>query len=719
MPTLEPYDMLRGHSDFVFSVAFSPDGKSLASGAADNTVRVWEVPTKDGAAAQEKVTTPSDCKICHHPSGTMRPARVIETNCAACHPNGAQVLNWCPVLDRAPGGTTLEVSYTTRGMEGGVPKAAPDFYVVIASPGNGAHVYTPEEIIGTIPIVGSVHSENVALTDINLQLTVWSGSKQVADLSAKPGSEGAFSFLANIRPGGGDPFVDLDGQKFLCANCHKTGQTVLPAGEVLLVVTATTPDGTQASDERIIYVDQSGSIPMQVNVLLEDGQPIAGVPLQASTRLYEWRAHTFTATSDSNGQASLQVEALSQNLTAYKISVPTIVINGVLYQSKDSVQVTLPAGATTTPAVTLHLEAASGEISGQVSELDTPIQVWAIPLPDGDAHIATTSPEGTFIFTDLPVGEVMLVGDPQALAEQGMAMSAESIDLSQSLSVRVDLIPKPLEGESLNGKISDEAGVSLPFAWVNVATQIGKNDPASSAYALFGLSTGKVTAIISAPGYYSQADVINIQDTANPQKNFTLVRRPQTRIIPWGDGAIVVPPETVASLEGQRITFDQGWLWGKGESEEPVVVLWGDIQITIPRGQFALECLPAQSGWLYMMDGQASIQQAGTSEPIPVQAGEMVYLSQEQEAHPVPYDPVVVGALRLDGEVPIQTAWQLSLGAQVRDRLARIGIGTAQTVTFVTYFMEVLALLLMLILAINWMIKKNRKDKKSDQTLSD
>jgi WD40 repeat protein len=34
---------LLGHKDSVFSVAFSPDGKYLASGSDDNTVKLWSV----------------------------------------------------------------------------------------------------------------------------------------------------------------------------------------------------------------------------------------------------------------------------------------------------------------------------------------------------------------------------------------------------------------------------------------------------------------------------------------------------------------------------------------------------------------------------------------------------------------------------------------------------------------------------------------------------
>ncbi len=44
---------LRGHTWVVYSVAYSPDGKTLASGSSDRTVRLWDVATGKNAAILE------------------------------------------------------------------------------------------------------------------------------------------------------------------------------------------------------------------------------------------------------------------------------------------------------------------------------------------------------------------------------------------------------------------------------------------------------------------------------------------------------------------------------------------------------------------------------------------------------------------------------------------------------------------------------------------
>jgi len=47
--TAREREVLKGHEAVVTCVAFSPDGKTLASGSTDGEVKLWEIPVKDGA----------------------------------------------------------------------------------------------------------------------------------------------------------------------------------------------------------------------------------------------------------------------------------------------------------------------------------------------------------------------------------------------------------------------------------------------------------------------------------------------------------------------------------------------------------------------------------------------------------------------------------------------------------------------------------------------
>jgi len=47
--------VLRGHTNCVRGVAFSPDGKQIASGSADGTVKIWNVlPLRESTQAARK-----------------------------------------------------------------------------------------------------------------------------------------------------------------------------------------------------------------------------------------------------------------------------------------------------------------------------------------------------------------------------------------------------------------------------------------------------------------------------------------------------------------------------------------------------------------------------------------------------------------------------------------------------------------------------------------
>jgi WD40 repeat protein len=45
---------LKGHTNLILALAFSPDGKKLASAGSDNTVRLWRAATNEEVRARSK-----------------------------------------------------------------------------------------------------------------------------------------------------------------------------------------------------------------------------------------------------------------------------------------------------------------------------------------------------------------------------------------------------------------------------------------------------------------------------------------------------------------------------------------------------------------------------------------------------------------------------------------------------------------------------------------
>ncbi len=727
---------LTGHEGFVFDVAFSPEGALLASGAEDNTIRMWNVSGEEKAQqAQGQASGPgegtafttSDCRFCHHPKSATQPSFIVQVRCETCHPEGAS-LNWCPAIPRSSGIRGLPHNLAIEPSTRGTPGDRKDIGLIIATPGNGEVLYSPNDTHSVAFVKGIVFYDRDP-SEIQVQLDLLSGSNRVATLSARPQQDGKFSFLLGLSPNGGLPVsqTNVANDILTCLSCHSTTvEAYLPPGQVRLVVSATTPQGSQAQDERWIVVERSGQATAPVKVLDEDKrEPVPGLPVQATTVLYGWRGRQFSATTNSQGDAVLEIEALTEASTPYLMSVPPTVLDGVFYSSRRPAQLLLPPGAGSAISVTLAVRAQLGQIQGGLEPerggaLGS-VPVWAVRSPDGAAHRTQATSTGHFTFSQLPIADYLVIPDPDATAAHGWIGEAQEAQLTTSPVMTMNLTLSKLEGRTLKGTVRDTSGSPLPFAWVEV-DQKGfalPVNPDTGEWLLRGVSAGPHTLVVLAPGYYSQErNVAAIQETAQTL-NVTLERRPETRIVAWGNGQIVIPPETKASVNNGIINVERGWMWGTVGAADILTLDVSGVEIKMQEGIFALENRPGKTAWFYLGKGKADIQSPTAGEPITVAGGEMVALLEGGHLSAVPLEPVAFRLLHPAEEAPLNPVWQPTVQDRIKSSLTQAGVATAQIFTLVTYVLIVLAFLSTLVFASLRWVKRSKAHTRSEEDSRD
>jgi hypothetical protein len=236
---------------------------------------------------------------------------------------------------------------------------------------------------------------------------------------------------------------------------------------------------------------------------------------------------------------------------------------------------------------------------------------------------------------------------------------------------------------------------------------------------LTGLPSEAVKVVVSAPGYYgrvtaSTVEATNIEVSPSEGGDIALTMQEETTGRPWGTGEIVIPAGTELREENGAMILDRGWLWGESKDGDPLSVWVDSNEIVIDKGNFALEYLPGNFAWLYLFEGTAELIGEDVGGRIPIEPGQMVNLLNDEGPEAVPLEPVVIKALESYRRADVPLVWEPTLGAQIRDRIAWVGVGTAQVVTFVTYFVLTLSLILLPLLGLYWWWRRKKERRATE-----
>lgn len=592
--------------------------------------------------------------------------------------------------------------------------------VDITYPSEGETFYAgPNALLYSVRVTGHVTGGD-GTQPIQIRLELLQGGTVTGSQDTLTQEDGKYEFDITVNPNGVQRgFITFERE---CVYCHFKSELSFPPGLVLLRVTATTITGQSAMVERNIVIDRSdfAQVSVQVVPVEPDNSLPTGLSVNASTWLYLWRARTSSGLVDEYGMALVQLEALSEASTSYVFQLGPELVDGKLYESIEPVEVVLTPGATTAEPIMLRVRSRWGNIKGQLVGMTTATstQIDAIYLIDGRCYSTEASSSGTFIFNDVPIGPYLITADPEALSQQTLVSESQLVDLQlqPNGAGTVSLPLMSMQRPAITGIVVGDDGEWLPFAWISVDTvhQSSIILPTTGNFGLYGIPEDVSTIIVSAPGYYSQARAVEHEGNHIDEYDFQLVRRPETQNLSWGTGQVFIPQETQVSIDAQHLTLIRGWLWGEGGDSTPLTITAAGSEIKLLEATFALEYLPGEVTWLYMISGQASVISDSTTNPVVVTGGQMLSLAGSSHPAPVPLDPTAVRALHFMTETPIVAVWEPNLATRLQNGLAQIGVSTAQLITFVTYMAVLLSLVGLPVVGLKWWHKQRRSARKRD-----
>lgn len=589
-----------------------------------------------------------------------------------------------------------------------VKAQAEDFIVRIVYPGEGETIYAgPSSLLFSIPVSGYVHHSNYDFDQISLHLEVIKDGQLIGSHDETLTHYDTFDFYLTANADATDD--EFDPMHASCvAYCHVRSDLSLPAGNVILRVTAKAPNGDSVTAERKIIVDHSNYVDVPVKVVFEDNSdlPASGIPIKASTWLYMWRARSATGSTDQQGNAWVKVEALAEVPTHWVFSIPPVIINGVRYESVDSVELTINPGVTDPSPILLRVISQKGEILGKLTDNNgNEVSLKAVRLSTGEVYETKTSTNGSFSFSDMQIDRYVLLAD-SSLERENVLVYPILVDLTVSPEVNINIQMLQFEGRSFHGRVIDEHNLAMPFAWVTIdnSTYVQSVSPENGEYAILGLKGEELNLQIRSPGYFSQDTSVSLKSL--PDSFFEVKLKPQegTAFLPWGSGSVTLPAETELNVENGVITLEKGWVWGRGSGSDLIIRSTG-TEIKMADASFAYELLPNQSEWLFIFEGSAEIRSG--KDLLEVGAEQMVNLSDKQTIMVIPYDPVILSALRPDEPVPVSLVREQTMLEKMKGALQGIGVNFAQVIVYVVYIAGLMALIFFPVkFFIKWLKKK-------------